>query len=109
MVAATAITMMILLALASVLGVVVYRAILLAVMSATANKTLQGNGRIYTSLTSAVLNLLSITLLSKVRVTLSVSLSSGLQLSRTIFFKEKTDRQTDGQADRQTDGRTVFA
>lgn len=67
MVATVAITMMILLVLASLFGVVVYRAIVIAVMAASPSKNLQGSGRIYTSLTSALLNLLSINVLGKVK------------------------------------------
>ncbi|XP_048581541.1 uncharacterized protein LOC116618940 [Nematostella vectensis] len=74
-VAGVAITMMILLVFVSVFGVVVYKTIVLTVMWATTSMFLKENSRIYTSLTSAVLNLLSIEALGKLYSKLAFALT----------------------------------
>ena len=74
--ACTAIFMMLILVFIAVFGVVVYRAIVSAVLSAIAPANLKENTRIYTSVTSAMMNLCSITVLGKLYEKMAFALTS---------------------------------
>lgn len=69
------IALMIFLVIASVLGVVVYRAAVVAALSASQNEDVRGSARIFTSLTASALNLVAITVLSTVYAKLAVFLT----------------------------------
>ena len=69
------IILMILLVVASVFGVVIYRAAVVAALSASPNEDVRGSARIFTSLTASALNLVAITILSTVYAKLAVMLT----------------------------------
>ena len=76
------VTFMVLLVIATLVGVVIYRAAMVAVLSAYPDEDVQQGARVITSLTASVLNLLAITVLGLVYEKIAVALTEW-ELPRT--------------------------
>ena len=72
---ASIIVTMVLLVIAAVAGVILYRAAMIAALSATTDQQIQLNARIITSTSASALNLVAITILSKVYGKLAILLT----------------------------------